>query len=93
LFAGLGAIAYYRFPQYFSAIQSYVFIGACGLVGAGLQQGISNAIIFILGPVGKFLMFYENLLELEALKARGRIDNKTHTDLVQKLCEKRFIGS
>lgn len=93
MFAGLGALAYYRFPQYFSSIQSYVFIGASGLVGAALQQGISKAVMFVLGPLGRFITFYENLMELEALKSRGTIDKNTHTQLVQKLCEKRFIGS
>lgn len=93
MFAGFGALAYYRFPQYFSGIQSYVLIGACGLIGAGLQKGIVKAVIFVLGPLGRFLTFYEKLLELEALKSRGTIDKSTHTQLVQKLCENRFIGS
>jgi hypothetical protein len=92
LFAGIGAVVYYRFPQYFSGIHPYLFISSCGVVGAALQQGISKAIIFVLGPIGRFLVFYENLLELGMLRSRNAIGNKEHNELVQKLCEKRFLG-
>ena len=91
MFAGLGAIAYYRYPQYFGALKPYEFISACGLLGAGIQQGIAKVLNFILGPIGRLLVFYENLLELEALKERKSIDKQTHSELVQKLCEKRFL--
>ena len=64
---------------------------ACGLVGAGLERAIAKSVGFVFGPVGRILAFYENLVELGALRTQGAIDDKAHKELVQKLCEKRFI--
>jgi hypothetical protein len=68
-----------------------MFMLACGLVGAALERGIAKAVNFILGPVGRIVIFYENLIELGALRMQGAIDDKAHKELVQKLCENRFI--
>jgi hypothetical protein len=90
LFAGLGAIASYRWP-WLTQGHPYIFMLACGLVGAALERAIAKAVSVVLGPVGRVLTFYENLVELGALKTRGAIDDNAHKELVQKLCEKRFI--
>jgi len=81
----------YRIPG-LTAGHPYIFILACGLVGASLERAIAKVMIFILGPVGRLLTFYENLMELGLLRTRGAIDDKAHKELVQKLCEKRFIS-
>jgi hypothetical protein len=90
LFAGVGALVAFRFPELAQG-HPYVFMLACGLVGASLERVIAKVANFIFGPMGRLLSFYESLLELGILRTQGAIDEKAHHELVQKLCEKRFI--
>ncbi|MCA1564465.1 MAG: hypothetical protein LC803_02165 [Acidobacteria bacterium] len=95
LSAGIGAVIYFfLFPQLFVGIVSAkIFIIFCGLLGAGLQQMISGFFSNVLTPVGKYILYYEKLLELTVLHKQGIISEEKFTQLVDRLTDERFIGS
>jgi hypothetical protein len=91
VFVGIGTLVYYSFPQ-LAWIKFYLFISLFGLVGTALQQVIQKAITSILGPLGRLIAFYEKLMELAILAHHGVIPEKKQRELVEKLCEQRFLN-
>lgn len=89
--AGVGAIVYYRFPNTLGFIKDYWFIGACGAIGTASQQAIQGVLNIVFKPVFGFLRFHEKIFELDRLERTGRISPTKHQELVDKLCEKRFL--
>jgi hypothetical protein len=89
--AGIGTILYLRFPEYFTIIGPYWFIGGCGALGTGLQQAIERTLRFVFKPPFKVITFHEKLQELDQLRDHKRISPATHEHLVKSLCEKRYL--
>lgn len=87
---GMGIILYYRFHVNLG-LPPYLFITVSGLLGATCQQAIQGVLNFVFGPVFRFLAFHEKLFELEILAHRGIISQEKLQELVDKLCEKRFL--
>jgi hypothetical protein len=93
LCAGIAALVYFSFPAFFVNVNVYLFISAFGILGAALQQVVEKGIALILGPIGRFISFYENLLELALLKRKRVLTEEHHQAIVNKLCEQRFLNS
>jgi hypothetical protein len=89
--AGIGAIIYLKFHTTLGFINQYWFIGACAAIGTAAQQAIQGILTLVFKPVFGFLKFHEKILELDRLERSGRISADKHQELVDKLCEKRFL--
>lgn len=89
--AGIGAIIYYKFRDSLAFISQYWFIGICGALGTAAQQCIQGVLDVIFKPIFKYLWFHEKLYELNSLERQGKISAQKKRELIDKLCEKRFL--
>jgi hypothetical protein len=86
-------LVYLKFPyfQAFTGLKGAMFFG--GVIGAGTQRAIQAVITFIIYPIGRFITYYEQLIELGALHAWGKISDDEYKTISSKLTESRFLGA
>lgn len=91
--AGIAGIIYLKSPYFHSStsLKSFMFYG--GLIGAGAQRGIEAIINTILFPLGRFIAYYERLVELSLLLHWGKISDDEYETIIRKLTEARFLGA
>jgi hypothetical protein len=84
---------YLKFPYFQSLIglKGAMFFG--GVLGGGAQRAIQAGVAFIIYPVGRFITYYEKMLELDALHAWGKISDEDHRTINSKLTQTRFLGT
>jgi hypothetical protein len=90
---GIAGIVYLRYPHLFkdiAGLKSFMLYGA--LAGASTQRTIEAAINLILFPLGRFIAFYESLVELEFLRFLGKVSEEQYKSIGEKLTEERFLG-
>lgn len=90
--AGIAGIVYLKF-QYFQSItniQTFMFYG--GLAGAGAQRGVEAVFNYVIYPLGRFMAYYEKLVELDLHRHFHRISEEQYKAINEKLTEERFLG-
>lgn len=92
---GIGGIIYFFiFPRLLVPIvAAKTFVIFCGLLGAGTQQALRGLFRNVVTPVGKFILYYEKLLELNKLRENNVISEEKYRQLIDRLTEERFVGS
>lgn len=87
-----GAI-YLKFPYLHTLTSLHAAMIFGGLVGAGTQRGIQSLVRSIIYPIGRFLSYYEKLIELDLLLHWGKISKAEYETLNSKLTQTRFLGA
>lgn len=92
--SGLAILLYILFPQIFVGYISFQFMLVFGgLLGAAAHRGIDALIIRgMLYPFSRFTTFYGKLVQIELLKRRGIIDNRSYQRIKKEITTKYFLG-
>jgi hypothetical protein len=94
IFSGIGAALYLIFPHFFAGLIGIkLFCGFMGLLGAGLQRGITNIYRTFFPPVGKFVSHYEKVIEASLLLKMGYISEAKYYEIIDTLTSQRFLLS
>lgn len=91
--AGIAGIIYLKIPflQTLTSLPAFMTYG--GIAGAGAQRAIEAVINFIVAPIGRFIAYYEKLIELNFLLQWKKISEEEYKTINKKLTETRFLGS
>jgi len=91
--AFIAGIIYLKFPYFQSLTVLPTAMVYGGLAGAGCQRAIESVVNFVIAPIGRFVSFYEKLIELELLLYFNKISPDHYQAIRAKLTEERFLGS
>jgi hypothetical protein len=91
--AGIAGIIFLKIP-YLQTITSLPAIMAYGgVAGAGAQRAIESVINFVIAPFGRFITYYEKLIELQFLYNWDKVSYEQYTIINAKLTQARFLGA
>jgi hypothetical protein len=89
---GIAGIIYLNFPylQTLTNLESFMMYGA--LIGGISHRAFAKVCEIILHPIGRFLTYYEQRIELQFLLKHGNLTAEKYKEITDKLTEQRFLG-
>jgi hypothetical protein len=90
--AGLSGLAYLKFPYLSTVISLSSFILCGGLVGGAIHRVFARISEIIFHPIGRFITYYEQQVELMLLLQAKRITMAEYEEINARLTRQRFLG-
>jgi hypothetical protein len=90
---GIAGLVYINVPYLHTLTDIWNFMLYGSMLGAAVHRGFSRLSQLVLHPLGRFLIYYEQQIELDLQFYFGRISQEEYKAFRAELTKQRFLGS